>query len=276
MAQRQILIITKGDNMGTLTASSLLALNDGSYERVDANLAFGSAYNNTGNDATTGELLTAASLGLAQIISVVTPSEEAGYGFEVLGLANGPASSCRIKVFQGGSGTTGATSAGTPAGTNSTSAVTGTGTFTGTAPLGDLNIASPAFSGTGQSSSGQVITTTDNQTMTLNQCAGMWFVSATHGPYLIASNTAVSGAQAVLTIVGTPPTTDAGAYQILKALTPVGTVSALSGTAAAQTFTGTAMSTHTHSIGATGGGEVPNGTNLSVSLASVRISASGY
>ena len=74
---------------------------------------------------------------------------------------------------------------------------------------------SSAFTGTGQTSAGQVITTTDNQTMTLNQCAGMWFISATHGPYYIASNTAVTGAPAVLTVIGTAPTTDAGAYRIV-------------------------------------------------------------
>jgi hypothetical protein len=74
---------------------------------------------------------------------------------------------------------------------------------------------SSAFTGTGQSSAGQVITTTDNQTMTLNQCAGMWFISATHGPYYIVSNTAVSGAPAVLTVIGDAPTTDAGAYRIV-------------------------------------------------------------
>lgn len=88
-------------------------------------------------------------------------------------------------------------------------------------PANAVNLATPVFSGTGQSSAGQVITTTDNQTMTLNQCAGMWFVSATHGPYLIASNTAVTGAPAVLTIYGGAPTTDAGTYKILKGPTPV-------------------------------------------------------
>jgi len=74
---------------------------------------------------------------------------------------------------------------------------------------------SSAFTGTGQTSAGQVITTTDNQTMTLNQCAGMWFISATHGPYYIVSNTAVTGAPAVLTVIGDAPTTDAGAYRIV-------------------------------------------------------------
>lgn len=97
-------------------------------------------------------------------------------------------------------------------------------TFTGTTPVAAFN-ATALFSGTGQSSSGQVITTTDNQTMTLNQCAGMLFISATHGPYYIASNTAVTGAPAVLTIYGTAPTTDAGSYKIINGLTPVGTVS---------------------------------------------------
>ncbi len=110
--------------------------------------------------------------------------------------------------------------------------------FTGTAPTSAVELATPVFSGTGQTSAGQVITTTDNQTMTLNQCAGMWFVSAEHGPYLIASNTAVTGAPAVLTIYGTAPTTDAGTYKILRALTPAGSV-------ASHTHTGPS---HTHTL----------------------------
>lgn len=267
--------------MGTFTAAQMRPQSDGSYARVDALLSATGTYNNTGVIGTTGDTLTAASLGLSTIISVDI-LDDAGYLFEPLGLDSGPASTVRLKIFQGASGTTGATTGGTPAGTNSTSAVTGTAAaqvFTGTAPLRDLNIAVPVFSGTGQSSAGQVITTTDNQTMTLNQCAGMWFVSATHGPYLIASNTAVSGAAAVLTIVGTAPTTDAGAYQILTAMTPVGTNAAsasLSATAAAQTFTGNVLATHTHTIGAAAGGEVPNGTDLTVTLAAVRVTVSGY
>ncbi len=43
--------------------------------------------------------------------------------------------------------------------------------FTGTAPLTSLDLATPAFSGTGLTAAGQVMTTTNNQTMTLNQCA---------------------------------------------------------------------------------------------------------
>lgn len=224
---------------------------------VTATIAFDSSY------PTGGESIRAVDFGLATITSVnVRPTGAAaggaGYIYDATIASDG--TTANILLYR---------SAGfTPAGTNGTSAVTGTGTFTGTAPTAALNIATPAFSGTGQSSTGQVITTTDNQTMTLNQCAGMWFVSATHGPYLIASNTAVTGAAAVLTIVGTAPTTDAGAYQILKALTPVGTVSALSGTAAAQTFTGTAVSAGVLV-------EVGAATNLSA-LTAVPLTVQGY
>lgn len=92
--------------------------------------------------------------------------------------------------------------------------------FTGT--VSSLNLASPAFSGTGLTAAGQVMTTTDNQTMTLNQCAGMWLLAATAAtpPMLIVSNTAVTGAPAVLTVIGAAAT-DAGAYKIVGVL-PVG------------------------------------------------------
>jgi hypothetical protein len=97
-----------------------------------------------------------------------------------------------------------------------------TPTFTGTASTAAEAV---AFSGTGFSTAGQVVTTTDNQTMTLNQCANMWLITATQAPCLIVSNTAVTGAPAVLTVYGLAPTTDAGTYKILKAPTPAGTVS---------------------------------------------------
>jgi hypothetical protein len=107
-------------------------------------------------------------------------------------------------------------------------------TFTGTAPTADLNLATPAFSGTGLTAAGQVITTTSTHTMTLNQCAGMWLISATGAtpPNLILSNTAVTGAAAVLTVQGSA-NTDAGAYKIVSSYTPAGTISAptLTGTA---------------------------------------------
>ena len=103
-----------------------------------------------------------------------------------------------------------------------TSADAATPTFTGTASTAaEVN----AFTGTGYSTSGQTVTTTDNQTMTLNQCAGMWLITATKAPCLITGNTAVTGAPAVLTVFGAAPATTNEAYKFLKAPTPVGTVS---------------------------------------------------
>lgn len=132
-------------------------------------------------------------------------------------------------------------------------------TFTGTSPISDLDFITPAFSGTGLTAAGQVITTTDNQTMTLNQCAGMWLVDATgsHPPMLIVSNTAVAGAPAVLTVIGSAAT-NAGVYQIRKALTPVGTNSA-------PAFTGAAAGPLT---------EVSNAVDLS--LITVRLLGMGF
>jgi hypothetical protein len=123
-------------------------------------------------------------------------------------------------------------------------------TFTGTAPTSDLELATPAFTGTGLTAAGQVITTTDNQTMTLNQCAGMWLISATGAtpPNLILSNTAVVGAPAVLTVQGSA-NTDAGAYKIVKGVTPAGSNSA-------PAFTGTAQ-------GQVALAQVSNAVNLS-------------
>lgn len=128
------------------------------------------------------------------------------------------------------------------AGVNSASTTPGAGgatapAFTGTAATAAENFAAPTFSGTGMTASGQNMTSTDNQTMTLNQCAGMWLICANHGPYMIASNTAVTNQPAVLTIYGGAPTTDAGTYKILSGMTPVGTV-------ASHTHTGAA---HVHS-----------------------------
>lgn len=86
------------------------------------------------------------------------------------------------------------------------------GTTAATAP----SATSEAFTGTGFATAGQVVTTTDNQTMTLNECAGMWLISATQAPCLIVSNTAVTGAPAVLTVYGAAPTTHAGTYKVLR------------------------------------------------------------
>lgn len=94
-----------------------------------------------------------------------------------------------------------------------------THTFTGTAPT---TATAEAFTGTGFATSGQVVTTTSTHTMTLNQCAGMWLITASQPPCLIVSNTAVTGAPAVLTVYGLAPSTNVETFKILKLPTPTG------------------------------------------------------
>lgn len=95
-----------------------------------------------------------------------------------------------------------------------------------------------AFTGTGFATAGQVVTTTDSQTMALNECANMWLITATQAPCLIISNTAVTGAPAVLTVYGLAPTTANEGYKILTSPAPAGTV-------ASHTHTGPS---HTHTL----------------------------
>jgi hypothetical protein len=92
----------------------------------------------------------------------------------------------------------------------------------------------------------------------------MWLISATGAtpPNLILSNTAVTGAPAVLTVQGAA-STDAGAYKIVATI-PVGTNGASA-----------ALSGHTHTVGAAAGGEVSNGTDLSA-LTAVQFEAYGW
>lgn len=221
--------------MGTITITSFKPQSDGSFGSVDALVAFGSSYNNTGNANTTGETVTAASLGCAQIIGMTSGGDDSGYNFELLGVDSAPATSARIKVYQG--------------------AAAAAQVFTGA--QSPLNLSSPAFSGTGTTAAGQVITTTDNiPSMGLNQCAGMWLVqtgTATTVPVLILSNTAVSNAPAVLTVQGVAATV-AGTYKIVTTI-PSGTNAASAAAA---------------------GSEVPNGTNLATALASVKLTFRVY
>ena len=261
---------------------------EGKARVVRGTLAFDTSY------PTGGEPLAASAIGLSGIEQIDIAYADAGYVFDY------DKSNEKLKVFEGGAAAhthaitaqaTDSVSGGTPAGTNSTSSVTGTAdaqAFTGTAPLTNLDLATPAFSGTGLTAVGQDITTTDNQTMTLNECAGMWLISATQStpPNLILSNTAVAGAPAVLTVQGSA-NTDAGAYTIVKHAAPVGVNAASSlsaSTAAAQAFTGSALAGHTHSTtGVTDSGagaaaalsEVANATDLSTALDEVEFEARG-
>ena len=196
----------------------------GNLRGVYATVALSNSY------GTGGDTFTAGKFGLGTIKRVQILSAPAGYSLYV------DNTNAKIKAFN---------SAGfTPAGTVAAP------TFTGTSPITDLNYVTPAFSGTGLTAAGQVMTTSSTHTMTLNQCAGMWLLAATGStpPMLIVSNTAVTAAAAVLTVIGAAAT-DAGAYKIVKALTPIGTNGA-------PAFTGTA-------VAAAAGAEVTSTTDLS-------------
>lgn len=223
-----------------VTLSNVTRISLGSKIGIVGTAAF------TGTYTTGGESITRDVLGLGRTDFFIAQPEQ-GYDFEY------DYTNQKLKVFN---------SAGfTPAGTNGTSAVTGTAaaqTFTPSATSGNLNLGTPAFSGTGLTAVGQDITTTDNQTMTLNQCAGMWLVPATGATpaVIILSNTAVTDAPAVFTVQGVAMT-DAGAYKVVRVLTTGtnGASASLSATAAAQTFTGTAVAEAAQN-------QVDNGTDL--------------
>lgn len=95
--------------------------------------------------------------------------------------------------------------------------------FTGTAPAA---AEVDAVTGTGYATAGQVVTTTDNQTLTLNQLAGCWLLTATKAPCLIVSHPACAAAPAAFTVYGAAPATTAEGYRILRAPTPAGAVAA--------------------------------------------------
>lgn len=116
-------------------------------------------------------------------------------------------------VADGGAG--GAVSGSSAAGSSHTH------TFTGTAPTA---AATELTSGTGWSTSGQVVTTTETTfTATLNQYAGCWLLGATKTPCVIVSHPAVTGGALALTVYGEAPATTAEGFKIYRAPTPAGT-----------------------------------------------------
>lgn len=265
--------------MGDITFSNLSYESAGSQKKVIGKMTFSADY------ATGGDVFNIKKLGLAQLKDIVFEDTQ-GYAFDFIN--TNPLSYANIVVRLGaGGGTIGNTSGGTPAGTNSAPALTmnsytPAGTNANSVCTGQLDLATPVFSGTGYSTVGQVVTTTDNQTMTLNQCAGMWLIGnvATEAPVLIVSNTAVTGAPAVLTVIGTAPVTDAGAYKIVRtvgtasAQTFSGTPATLTGSVAAPVFTGSALAAHTHTSTGGASAEAPAHTNLSTVV--VDFTAYGY
>ena len=78
-----------------------------------------------------------------------------------------------------------------------------------------------ALTGTGYTTAGQVVTTSDNQTVTANQYAGCWLIGATKAPCLIVSHPAATAGTVAFTVYGAAPATTAEGYRILRAPTPV-------------------------------------------------------
>lgn len=93
--------------------------------------------------------------------------------------------------------------------------------FTGTAPTSAVV---QSIQGTGFSTTGQVITTTESFTASLNQYAGCWFLSAAGTPCVITSHPAVTGAPLVLTVYGEAPPTSALSFKVFRGFTPAGTI----------------------------------------------------
>jgi hypothetical protein len=174
-------------------------------------------------------------------------------------------------ALTGDSGAPSATTAvGTDTHTHTAGAITGaTGggsshnhAFTGTTPTTGTT---PHLTGSGYATAGQVVTTTDNQTVALNELAGMWLICATKAPCLIDSHPAAAAAPLVLTVFGAAPATTAEDYRVLRAPTPAGSnaaeaahthdqgtlAGAASGAPSATVAVGS--STHTHNQGTLAG-----------------------
>lgn len=109
--------------------------------------------------------------------------------------------------------------------------------FTGTAPAG---AEVEAATGTGYATAAQVVTTTENFTLGLNQYAGHWLLVQGEAPCLIVSHPAVTGAPVALTVFGLAPPTSGSAFKILRAPTPAGA--------------NAAESAHTHTAGSLSAG----------------------
>lgn len=246
-----------------LAISALAPKSEGSQLKVDGLMTFSSTY------ATGGEAVTAAQLGLS-MIQDMNIEDSGGYLYDCIIAAD--KLSAKIKVYTtGAAGTSGATSGGTPAQSAGVSLASTSGGTPAGSITGRLDLAVPAFSGTGHSTAGQVVTTDQNQTMTLNQCAGMWLVdtsSVTSAPVLILSNTAVAGAPAVLTVQGVPTATNnASTWQIvtLGAATFVGSALAAHTHVVTQA-TYSALATHTHTTGAAAGTEFSGTLSVAVNF----------
>ena len=143
---------------------------DGAQCAVQQGTSAGLIYNQTATVATVGTdsiafalSATAVTFTAVNAALAVANADIAVNSQKITGLAAGAAGNA-ARVGD----TTSAAGTGASGGTSP--AFTGTASTTGEAT---------AFSGTGFATAGQVVTTTDNQTMGLDECAGMWLIAAT-------------------------------------------------------------------------------------------------
>lgn len=119
--------------------------------------------------------------------------------------------------------------AGVAGAVSGSSGADGTGAVTGNTSATQPGAAASSVAGTGFATAGQVVTTTESFTATLNQYAGCWFLSATQPPALIASHPAAAAEPLVLTVKGLAPTTDVGAWDILSGVNHLHAAGTLAG-----------------------------------------------
>lgn len=202
------LLFVASEATAALTLTRQRVENAGSEIKMEYTIGFDSSYD------TGGEGLTASQVGLT-LINRVNITSRAGYVFEY------DYTTAKVKAYYGGVG------AYTPAGTV-------------TAP----SVTVVSLSGTGLTAAGQVVTTTESFTATLNQYAGGLLLPVGNPPQVITSHAAVNNAPLVLTVRG-EATTNAGTFDVLNISAPAFTGSATTGAVAAEVVNGTNLSSLT-------------------------------
>lgn len=269
--------------MGNVTVGTRYPVNPGAEAQVNTRIAFGASYNNTGSNLTTGETLTAAKLGLSQISRLIMPSTQEGYSFQVLYSLSGAETvnppAVRIKVYTDGEGT----EATQTTSTKVTKLYTGTVTGTVKTPYASITL-SQAVSGatatvaaydstggsftitpTGTFNAANVVTGTNADLTTFTFTPTMTAVNAwTLSPAVSSIVSAETNTSQLLSQVPYPGLLGANEFrQYSTTLIETLLSGGWSSIVAAYVSGGTAT-------------EVLNGTNLSVSLASVPVLAFGY
>lgn len=213
----------------------------------------------TGNYVTGGYQVKAKDFGMGQINRVeVLP--QGGYSFAVV---YNDVFTAHILVFESASGTTGGTIA-----TNNTSAVTGTGTGSGTLSTitGEV-VAVTAGTGVSAAVVGAPTAVFDSVAVTASGIGAFIAVVVPSGVTPATGQVGINYTTGVMQFLIADAVTSATVDYVQRAV-PV-TVSSLTATAAAQI-----QVIHTHTIGASGGGEYPNATPLT--LTDIEFTVYGY